>query len=168
MLEWFKIENFNSNWIHHANVENGVKLPELDEEVLFCGKRYFDESKDLYFSGWLREDARGCYVVWPRGDSSRELNGLYWARFNRPFTENNTRFCIAYLDEDGHGFNNKYPNIIECKPDDFLKKYVELKSKGYSKLTYFKCMEPITYEYDWDYINDHIVNGDDIDYKCNI
>lgn len=168
MLEWFKIENYNSNLMYRANVENGVKLPELEEEVLFCGKAYTDESKDLYFSGRLRENARGCYVVWPKGDISDKLNGLYWAKFNRPFTENNTRFCIAYLDEDGHGFNNKYPNIIKCKPNDFLKNYVMLKSKGCSKITYFKCIEPVTFEYDWSYINDHKATYDDVGHNHEI
>ena len=159
MLEWFKIENMNNDWTHRANIENGVKLPKLKEEVLFCGKRYFEESKDLYFSGWLNEDEHGCYVVWPRGDIDHNLNGLYWARFNRPFTENNKRFCIAYLDENGEGFNNKYPNIIECKPDEVISKCEELKSKGYSRITCFECIEPVTYDYEWDYIESHHIDS---------
>ena len=159
MLEWNEIIGIDNNMNYFGNRQNGVVLPEMNEEVLFCRSCFYDESKDMYFSGYITEGRYGLILVNNiTGGTIDDLNGIKWARFNKPKTNNNVGYAIAYLDEYGNGCIGNTPNIIDVLKNEIEQKTLELKNKGYSKITVFDYIKPCTYMYDWDYINNNKIN----------
>ncbi len=90
MLDWKEIKGFNKNLDYNYQKENGIELPDLNEEILiyflnairpdrppFVG--YFKE-KDIF------ERVGGVWmIVSVDGGSLFEIqDGVKWARFNRP------------------------------------------------------------------------------------
>ena len=159
MLEWNEIIGIDNNMNYFGNRQNGVVLPEINEEVLFCRSCFYDEDKDMYFSGYIIEGRYClCLVNSVTGGFIYNLNGIKWARFNKPKTNNNVGYAIAYLDEYGNGCIGNTPNIIDVLKNEIEQKTLELKNKGYSKITVFDYIKPCTYMYDWDYINNNKIN----------
>ena len=159
MLKWNEIIGIDNNMNYFGNRQNGVILPEENEEVLFCRSCFYDESKDMYFSGYIIERRYGlCLVNSVTGGFIYNLNGIKWARFNKPKTNNNVGYAIAYLDEHGNGYIDNIPNIIDVSKNEIEQKIVELKNKCYSEITVFDYIKPCTYMYDWDYINNNKIN----------
>lgn len=156
MLEWNEIIGIDNNMNYFGNRKNGVVLPEINEEVLFCHSCFYDESKDMYFSGYIIEGRYGLSLVdTVTSGTIDDLNGIKWARFNKPKTNNNVGYAIAYLDEHGNGYIRNIPYIIDVLKNEIEQKIVELKNRDYSKITVFDYIKPCTYMYDWDYINNN-------------
>lgn len=86
------------------------------------------------------------------------IDGIKWARFNKPETQNNKRYGIAYLDEYGNGFSDGIPNIIEVEKETMEQTVNKLKEKGYRRITIFSYVLPCTFNYDWDYVESHKVS----------
>ena len=159
MLEWNEIIGIDNNMNYYGNQQNGVVLPEENEEVLFCRSCFYDKSKDMYFSGYIIEGRYGLSLVNAvTGGIIDDLNGIKWARFNKPKTNNNVGYAIAYLDEYGNGYIGNTPNIVDVLKNEIEQKTVELKNKGYSKITVFDYIKPCTYMYDWNYIDKNKIN----------
>ena len=159
MLEWNEIIGIDNNMNYFGNRQNGVVLPEINEEVLFCRPCFYDEYKDMYFSGYIIEERYGLSIVDAATSGTiNDLNGIKWARFNKPKTNNNVGYAIAYLDEHGNGYIRNIPNIIDVLKNEIEQKIVELKNKGYGKITVFDYIKPCTYMYDWNYINKNKTN----------
>ena len=159
MLEWNEIIGIDNNMNYFGNLQNGVVLPEENEEVLFCRPCFYDESKDMYFSGYIIQGRYGlCLVNSVTGGIIDNLNGIKWARFNKPKTINNVGYAIAYLDDHGNGYIDNIPNIIDVSKNEIEQKIVELKNKCYSEITVFDYIKPCTYMYDWDYIDKNKIN----------
>ena len=158
MLEWNEIKGINNDMNYMGNVENGVILPELEEEVLFCMPNYKHKDRDMFFSGYIDEDRSGLSLVDLSSCGETSIrNGVKWARFNKPETENNIEYAIAYLDENDNGFKKDIPNIVKIEKDEVDKQIGKLYRNGYSRITVFKYIKPCTFEYDWEYIKAHKV-----------
>lgn len=85
MLEWKEIQGINEKLSHLGNINYGVDLPELNEEILICRSNYRDETRDIYFSGYICEDKYGLKLVNSiSGGIESVVDGVKWARFNRP------------------------------------------------------------------------------------
>lgn len=154
MLEWNEITRINNNMSYYGNQQNGVILPEEKEEVLFCRSCFYDDSKDMYFSGYIIDGRYGLKLVDSvTGGIIENLDGIKWARFNKPKTNNNVGYAIAYLDEQGKGYNKNIPNIVDVLRNEIEDKVAELGKIGYREITVFEYIKPCTYMYDWDYIN---------------
>lgn len=159
MLEWKEIQGMKEKVNYIGQKKYGVDLPELNEEVLFCRSSYRDKTKDIYFSGYIYEGDFGLQLVNSIVEGIEPVvDGIKWARFNKPETQNNKRYGIAYLDEYGKGFLKDIPNIIEVESDVIEQTIIELKEKGCKKITAFSCISPFTFDYDWDYIESHKVS----------
>lgn len=159
MLEWNEIIGIDNNMSYCGNHRNGVVLPEENEEVLFYRSCFYDETKDMYFSGYITEGRYSLIIINSvTGGIINDLNGIKWARFNKPKTNNNVGYAIAYLDEYGNGYINNIPNIIDVLKNEIEQKIVELKNRNYSKITVFDYIKPCTYMYDWDYIDKNKIN----------
>ena len=90
MLDWNEIIGINKDMNYMGNVENGVVLPELGEEILFCRPSYRDDTQDIYFSGHIFESKYGLELTNSSiGGTEMVIDGIRWARFNKPETENN-------------------------------------------------------------------------------
>ena len=136
-----------------------MELPDLNEEVLICKPSYRDKTKDIYFSGYFYEDRYGLILINTiSGSADSVVDGIKWARFNKPETQNNKRYAIAYLDEYGKGFLKDIPNIIEDEENVIKQTINELNEKGCTKVTAFSYILPCTFNYDWDYIDSHKVS----------
>lgn len=154
MLEWNEIVGINNNVNYQGNQKNGVILPEENEEVLFCRSCFYDDSKDMYFSGYIYEGQYGLVLVdLTSGGMMNTLEGIKWARFNKPKTNNNVGYAIAYLDKQGRGYTKNIPNIVDVLRNEIEDKVTELRERGYGEITVFDYIKPCTYMYDWDYIN---------------
>lgn len=159
MLEWKEIQGINEKLNHIGNIKCGVNLPELNEEVLFCRSNYRDKTKDIYFSGYIDEDRYGLNLVNSiTGGVESVVDGIKWARFNKPETQNNKRYAVAYLDEYGKGFLKDIPNIIEVEEDAIERSINILKEKGCTRIVPFSYILPCTFDYDWNYIESHKVS----------
>lgn len=159
MLEWKEIQGMKEKVNYIGNRESGVNLPELNEEVLFCRSSYRDKTKDIYFSGYIEEDRYGLKLVNSiSGGVESVVDGIKWARFNKPETQNNKRYGIAYLDEHGNGFLKDIPNIIEVDKNEIERSINCLKEKGCTRITPFYYILPCTFDYNWDYIESHEVS----------
>ena len=159
MLEWKEVHGMNEKLNHVGNIKCGVNLPELNEEVLFCRSSYRDNTKDIYFSGYIYEGRYGLTLVnLISGGVDSVVDGIKWARFNKPETQNNKRYAVAYLDEYGKGFLKDIPNIVEVEKDTIEQLINELREKGYTRITPFSYILPCTFDYDWDYIEAHKVS----------
>lgn len=159
MLEWNEIIGIDNNMNYFGNRQNGVVLPEINEEVLFCRSCFYDESKDMYFSGYIIEERYGLIIVDAATSGTiNDLNGIKWARFNKPKTNNNVGYAIAYLDNHGNDYISNIPYIVDVSKNEITQKIVELKNKGYSKITVFDYIKPCTYMYDWNYIDKNKIN----------
>ena len=158
MLDWNEIIGINKDMNYMGNVENGVILPELDEEVIFCRHGYRDDTQDIYFSGCIFESKYGLELTNSCINGTEMVaDGIKWARFNKPETENNIGYAIAYLDENDNGFKKDIPNIVKIEKDEINEKIGILNRNGYSKITVFKYIKPCTFQYNWDYVNSHKV-----------
>lgn len=159
MLEWKEIQGMKEKVNYIGNSESGVNLPELNEEVLFCRSSYRDKTKDIYFSGYIEEDRYGLKLVNSiSGGVESVVDGIKWVRFNKPETQNNKRYRIAYLDEHGNGFLKDIPNIIEVDKNEIERSINFLKEKGCTRITPFSYILPCTFDYNWDYIESHKVS----------
>ena len=156
MLEWNEINGFCTN----LNYRGNVILPNLDEEVLVCRPDFNKGTRDIYVNAVFKEDLRGLrlYDLYSDGEMSI-LNGLKWARINKPFTENNTGYAIAFKDKFGRNFNGDIPNIVVISQSEIVTKINEFKQNGYKQVTGFKFIKPCTYEYDWEYVENNIVEA---------
>ena len=80
MLEWKEIKGYD--YSIHYKWQDGVELPELEEEVLIqCpgGSPFVGYFVETDFGGI------GVYISANGGmDSGRLKDGIKWARFNRP------------------------------------------------------------------------------------
>lgn len=156
MLEWKEIQGMNEKLDHTGNIKFGVDLPELNEEVLFCRSNYRDKTNDIYFSGYIDEDRYGLKLVNSiTGGVESVADGIKWARFNKPETQNNKRYGIAYLDEHGKGFLKDIPNIIEVDKDEIERSINSLKEEGCTRIMPFSYILPCTFDYNWNYIESH-------------
>lgn len=134
-------------------------MPELNEEVLFCRPSYRDKTKDIYFSGYIYESSYNLQLVNSIvGGVEPVVDGIKWARFNKPETQNNKRYAVAYLDEYGKSFLKDIPNIVEVEKDAIEQLVYELKEKGYTRITPFSYILPCTFDYNWDYVKTHKVS----------
>lgn len=118
MLEWKEIAGVKKSINYRGHKEYGVYLPELNEEVLFCRSNYRDKTRDIYFSGYIYEDNCGLQLVNSIvGGTEPVIDGIKWARFNKPETKNNIIYGIAYLDEYGNELDFKWGDekIMEIK-----------------------------------------------------
>ena len=154
MLEWNEIRGFDKRLNHRINVENGVNLPDLNEEVLFYRTDYRDATRDICFLGYVEDDDDGVVrmINLCDGGENSIFDGLKWSRFNKPWTKNNTGYAIAYLNEYGHNFTGDIPFIVRVKQDNVENMVNEFQKMNYSKITVFNYMKPCTFQYDWDYI----------------
>lgn len=156
MLDWKIINGLNNNYNYCINVSNGVDLPKVNEEVLFCRNDYRNIKKDIYFSGHIYENKYGLSLVnSSTGGVESLVDGIYWTRFNMPKTINNTGYAIAYVDKNGNNFEQDIPYIIRVSNKNIFENIEKLKKKGYSKITVFDYIEPCSFEYNWDYIIQH-------------
>jgi hypothetical protein len=87
MLEWNIIDGYNDDILAEVNIENGVKLPEFNRELLFerhDGRLFLGEFMDrgrfnsvgfraMYY-GDLMDDV---------GLNGNNINGVKWTYFNR-------------------------------------------------------------------------------------
>lgn len=159
MLDWKEIQGLKKDINYRGQKEYGVDLPELNEEVLFCRPDYRDKAKDIYFSGYIYEGRYNLQLVNSIvGGIEPVVDGIKWARLNKPETQNNKIYCIAYLDEYGNGFSKEIPNIVEVEKDIVEQMANNLKEKGYTRITPFSCILPCTFDYDWDYVETHKVS----------
>ena len=159
MLDWKEIKGLKKDINYRGQKEYGVDLPELNEEVLFCRPGYRDKTTDIYFSGYIYEGDYNLQLVNSIvGGVEPVVDGIRWARFNKPETQNNKIYCIAYLDEYGNGFSKRIPNIVEVEKDKIEQMTNNLKEKGYTRITPFSCILPCTFDYDWDYVETHKVS----------
>lgn len=109
--------------------------------------------KDMYFSGYIVEGRYGLKIVdLVNGEFIENINGIKWARFNKPKTVNNIGYAIAYLDEYGNGYTKDIPNILDVSKDEIKEKVNELKNNNISQMIVFTYIKPCTYMYGWDYI----------------
>ena len=61
-------------------------------------------------------------------------------------------YGVAYLDEDGEGFSDTEPYIVDCGNEKICRDYVKgMIEDGYKKAVPFKYAESKDY-YDWDYV----------------
>ena len=156
MLDWKIIKGINNKMNYYGNVENGVELPELNEEVLFCRTNYADDKKDIYFAGYIYSGDYGLELVNPIvGGVEMLTDGVKWARFNKPETDNNIGYAIAYIDENGNNFVQDVPNIIAVEKDQIETNIEKLTKMGCSDITVFKYINPCTYAYNWEYVLEH-------------
>jgi hypothetical protein len=88
MLEWNTIENYNKDILVEVNIENGVRLPDVNKEllferqdgVLFLGE--FQEKNDGNF--WFVTFSGGsAHVIDDVGLSDKNINGVKWTYINR-------------------------------------------------------------------------------------
>ena len=70
----------------------------------------------------------------------------------------NQKQIIMLENEHGNGYIGNIPNIIDVLKNEIEQKTVELKNKGYSKITVFDYIKPCTYMYDWNYIDKNKIN----------
>lgn len=64
-------------------------------------------------------------------------------------------YGVAYLEEDGSGFSDTEPFIVDCISLNSCKECVkDMIKDGYKKVTPFKYGKRLDY-YSWDYINQH-------------
>lgn len=112
MLDWIKIEGYDNKLSYIGNVKKGVNLPNIGETVLFCRPSYVNKKRDMYISGEIEEGKFGLDLYYSKGDSREIFDGLMWARFNKPYTENNTRYDLAYKDEKGYDFSKNHPKFV--------------------------------------------------------
>lgn len=156
MLDWKEIKGLNNNYNYCANVNNGVELPDVNEEVLFCRSNYRNAIKDIYFSGYIYENKYGLSLVnSSTGGIESLVDGIYWARFNMPKTINNTGYAIAYLDKNGNNFVQDVPNIITVDKEFILDQIKKLEEIGCSQITVFDYMKPCNFAYNWNYVIEH-------------
>lgn len=157
MLEWKEINGIHNEMSYFGNKNIGVNLPELNEKVLFCLPSYHDNAKDIYFSGYFCERCEGIYLINQVTEGAERIrDGILWARFNEPKTENNVGYAIAYLDEKGENFKGNIPNIVQVRKSEIPEKIKELKEKGFSHITPFKFIFPCTFKYDWEYVRNNL------------
>lgn len=158
MLDWVEIKGLNQRMSYDSNIENGVKLPELKEEVLFCMTDYKDETKDSYFVGYIGESENGLKLVHPFLNGVEPFTeNIQWARFNKPETKNNIGYAIAYIDENGNNFHKNIPYIVTVKKEEVRTKMKEFTEAGYLKIIAFSYVQPCTFQYDWEYIEKHMI-----------
>lgn len=160
-LEWNTINGIDNKLNYRGNIEKGVKLPNIGETVLFCAPSYADEKNDLYISGEIQEREHGLNIVYPTGMYGSVIDGIKWARFNMPYTKNNTGYGLAYKDETGKDFSQNHPNIIQVEKEELEQKIEELKVKGCSNIIAFKYIKPCSFDYDWEYIKKNEVMKQD-------
>ena len=157
MLEWNEIKGINNNYNYRGNVNNGVKLPNLNEIVLFCREDYKDEKRrDIYFDGFIQEGKHGLvYINNVVCSTSLLQDGIMWARFNKPKTKNNIGYAIAYLDRDGNGFCKDTPYItLVDKKEDLLCKIEQLSQEENKRITAFEYINPCDFaNWNWEYID---------------
>lgn len=159
LLSWKEVKGINNNMNHRGNIDNGVLLPKLNEEVLFCRKSFDNPIRDIYFSGFVYETGSSINVYNSvMGTVETVVDGLKWTRFNKPETNNNIGYAIAYLNENGNNFMPNVPNIVCIEKDEAGIKVKEFKKLGFSKITVFKYIKPCTFQYDWDYISKNKVS----------
>lgn len=167
MLDWKEIKGIKKGINYKGHKEYRVDLPELNEEVLFCRPSYRDETKNIYFSGYIYEDNYGLQLVNSIvGGIEPVANGIKWTRFNKPETKNNVKYGIAYLNEYGNGFLKDIPNIIEVEEDMIEQTLNDLNEKGYIRITIFSYISPCTFDYNWDYIESHKKSEKPTDKNC--
>lgn len=112
----------------------------------------------MYFSGYIYESEYNLQLFnLIVGGSEPVVDGIKWARFNKPETKNNKRYGISYLDECGNGFSKDIPNIIEVEKDKIERVVNDLKEKGCTRIVPFSYILPCTFDYNWDYIENHKV-----------
>lgn len=160
-MEWFEIKGYNKKMNHYGNMEEGVNLPKIKEEVLFCTQSYYDDSEDIYFSGYIKEGIYGLSIINNVVNGGQiVVDGIKWARFTKPETNNNIGYAIACCDIDGRNFKNDIPFIIDVGKfvDKIEDKINELIEDGSTKICLFKYIQPCTYKYNWDYVRDNEVS----------
>lgn len=158
-MKWNKIEGFDKKLNYRGNIEKGVCLPKLNEEVLFCRPSYNDPKKDIYFSGYIYEGNYGLVLVNSVFNGIESFDECYtWTRFERPKTKNNIGYAIAYTDKNGEGFIENIPYIKIVNLENFNEKIQELKNKDFKNITLFEYIKPCTYMYDYEYIKNHMIN----------
>ena len=158
-LSWNNIIGLNKELDYVGNIQNGVILPDLKEEVLFCRNGFIDHTKDIYFSGYIIEEDNGLVIINSVTKGTSDLSDeIQWARFNRARTNNSIGYAIAYLDEYGRGFKGDIPNIICIEKTDIGQQKKLLNEAGYSRITVFTYVKPYSNNYNWDYVETNKVS----------
>lgn len=139
-MEWYTIGAIDRNLSYYGNRNNGACLPDLDEEVLFCTESFNQQGKDIYFVGKLVEKNGWLCIESGVLPGTLDLTSTTaWARFNKPWTKNNTKLAVAF----GTG-----PQIARLESDTLAK----LEKEGYNDIIVFKYQEPCTFDYTWEYV----------------
>jgi hypothetical protein len=87
MLKWHMIQNYNKDILAEVNIENGVKLPEINRKLLFerqDGKLFlgeFQEKKDGIF-GFVTFTGGTAHIIDDIGLSGNNINGVLWTYFD--------------------------------------------------------------------------------------
>lgn len=87
MLDWKEIKGYNKNLDYKYQKENGIDLPELNEEILICFQNETRTDRLPFVGCFKHNDIIGgiWMMVSADGGSLYEIqDGLKWARFNRP------------------------------------------------------------------------------------
>lgn len=85
MLEWKEIKGYNNK--KDYKWQEGVELPELEEEILI---QFLDENRPSRppFVGYFKQDKEGhVWMIISANDGMtfyEVQDGIKWARFNRP------------------------------------------------------------------------------------
>jgi len=87
MLEWKEINGYNNE--KGYKWQEGVELPELNEEILIEFQNETNPNRPP-FVGYFNEDRNGYVwmIISANGGMSlyKVQDGVRWARFNRPWT----------------------------------------------------------------------------------
>lgn len=86
MLEWKEIKGYNKNLDYKYQKENGIDLPELNEEILICFLNDTHPKRPPFVGYFKHNDIIGgiWMMVSVDGGSLYEIqDGVKWARFNR-------------------------------------------------------------------------------------
>lgn len=153
-MKWVEVKGLKEGFNYFGQTNNGVKLPDLGEEVLFCRPSYQNKKVDCYFNGVIEERVNGL-VLYNKVTCSYDtlVDGIKWARFNKPNTENNIGYALAYKDVNGNNYLGNVPCMIEIVLEDKEIQTQHLKRFGCKQVTCFKFQKPCTYKYTWEYVN---------------
>ena len=173
ILKWNKVGNIDRKLNYIGNIKNGANLPEINKIVLLFVREYESLNKNKYkcISGYFTETDDGIRMILSNGNTSEITDKTRWAYINFPddiIEDNSTLlnknditaeigYALAYKDEHGNNFIDNIPNIVEIiNIRDILDMTKKIQNRVYSDITLFTYKKPCTYEYNWDYIKEHM------------